>query len=1012
MDKKETMVLENGSSTETSAADEKETLVLVDGSSLAYRSFFALLTTGMRTKTGIPTWAVMGFFMSLFDMIDRQAPHMLAICFDVAAPTFRKEEFAEYKANRLDMPDDLAAQWPLIKRGVEALQIPILEIAGFEADDVIGTVAIKAAREGRRVQILTGDKDAFQLVGDEHELIEVLMPGKNGLGSYKKAEVFAKMGVWPEQIIDYKALCGDNSDNIPGVKGIGPVTAVKLLTEYKTLEAVYENVEALTSKSIKAKLIEGRESAFQSQRLARIVLDVPIDFCYEKCRLVMPDIEEAGKFFKSLQFRSLINRLPICLAKSFSEKGEDIKELEKKLKNIITALEVEPISYKDAMGGDLPEFASGADDETGETTGQEHRPAPAPAIAVPDIVLTKFVSPVDPIIVINEEGLDQLISALFQQSVISLSIETDGTNSLNTDIIGWAFAWGKGLTFEEDGSLVANADVPLSDLQTAYVPVRHRYIGIEQLAPDVVADRLKPILEDKQIGKVAQDAKFVMNVLSRVGITLAPVASDPMLASYIRDPDDKHSLRDQADRLLGYNPSRITDLIGTGKKQIEMAMAPVLKVAPYSADDARITLELTRYYAAIFDEEQRYLLYQMDLPLLGVLARMEQAGVALDRDYLKKLSEEMLIELTRLEKEIFEISGHTFNISSTQQLQKVLFDELGLKTKAKTKTGAGYSTDASVLESLKDEHVIIPKILEYRHLTKLRSTYVEALPKEVLPHDSRLHGEFNQTVAATGRLSSSNPNLQNIPIRSEVGRKIRRAFVTANDDSSLISADYSQIELRMLAHMSGDENLIDAFEKNQDIHARTAMEIFDVPLESVDKNMRSVGKTLNFALIYQQGPFATAQSLGISTKEAQAYIDKYFSRYPKVKGFMTKTVEEARINNYVSTLWGRRRYFANLADRNTNVRRADERAACNAPLQGSAADLMKLAMLELDRQLQERGSKAKLVLQVHDELVLEVPNSELESISEVVRQSMELNQPLSAPLRVDVSVGKTWIDAK
>ncbi len=1011
MDNKETAVLENSnSSLERPQPDEQETLVLVDGSSLAYRSFFALLTTGMRTKTGIPTWAVMGFFMSLFDMIDRQAPHMLAICFDVAAPTFRKEEFADYKANRQDMPDDLAAQWPLIKRGVEALQIPILELAGYEADDVIGTVAIKAAREGRRVLILTGDKDAFQLVGDEKELIEVLMPGKNGLGSYKKAEVFAKMGVWPEQIIDYKALCGDNSDNIPGVKGIGPVTAVKLLTEYKTLEAIYENLENIKAAAVKKKLTEGREVAFQSQRLARIVLDVPIDFSYEKCKLVMPDIEEAGTFFKSLQFRSLINRLPICLAKSFSEKGENVQELEKKLRGIINALEVAPISYKDATGGDLPEFASSAAEDGSETSAQD-RPA-APKVVAPIIELPKIQGPPQPKIVTDEAGLNELTATLSKQSVFSVSVETDSLNTLDSNIIGWSFAWANGIKMEEDNSLVADASELLSDLKTVYVPVRHRYIGVEQLEPDLVAERLRPILENKNIGKVAQDAKSLMNVLSRIDITINPLVSDPMLASYIRDPDDKHSLRDQADRILSYNASRITDLLGTGKKQIDVALAPVDKVAPYAADDARITLELSRYYAAIFDEEQRYLLYQMDLPISGVLARMEQAGVALDREYLKKLSEEMLIELTRLEKEIFEISGHTFNISSTQQLQKVLFDELGLKTKAKTKTGAGYSTDASVLESLKDEHIIIPKILEYRHLTKLRSTYVEALPKEVLPHDSRLHGEFNQTVAATGRLSSSNPNLQNIPIRSEVGRKIRQAFVTSSPDSSLISADYSQIELRMLAHMSGDENLIDAFEKNQDIHARTAAEIFDVPLEQVDSKMRGVGKTLNFALIYQQGPFATAQDLGISTKEAQAYIDKYFSRYPKVKGFMTKTVEEARLNNYVSTLWGRRRYFANLADRNTNVRRADERAACNAPLQGSAADLMKLAMLELDRVLKESGSKAKLVLQVHDELVLEVPNEELESAIELVRKAMELNQPLTAPLRVDVSAGKNWIDAK
>jgi DNA polymerase-1 len=989
---------------------EKESLVLVDGSSLAYRSFFALLTTGMRTKTGVPTWAVMGFFMSLFDTIDRLAPHMLAICFDLSGPTFRHEEFAEYKANRLAMPDDLKVQWPLIKRGVEALNIPILEIPGYEADDVIGTIAKRAANDGRRVVILTGDKDSFQLLDDDNGMIEVVMPGKNGLASYKKHEVFAKMGVWPEQIIDYKALCGDNSDNIPGVKGIGPVTAVKLLTEYKTLENLYEHVEELTSKSVKAKLIEGRKVAFDSQYLARIVLDVPVDLNYDDCKLTMPDLQEAGKFFKSLQFRNLINRLPICLATSFSEKGEDKKEFEKKLKNIINEIEVPPMSFADAAGKEPPSETESEGDESESV--QLKIEVSTVTVVEPTVFLPKISEQPVPEIVTKEDQLDKLVATLSKQEVISIDLKYDGANSLDTEIVGWTFAWGNGLSKEVDGSLLASASTGISDLRTAYVPVRHRYLGVDQLPPDLVAEKLKPILEDQKIGKIAHNAKHQLNILFRTGIHMAPMVSDTMLASYIKNPDHRHTLKDQAELVFGYYMTSINDALGGGKKTIELAMLPVEKVAVFAADDARLGLELSRYYATIFDEEQRYLLYQMDLPLSTVLARMEQTGVAVDKEYLRKLSDEMSIELTRLEREIFDISGYSFNINSTQQLQKVLFDQLGLKTKAKTKGGTGYSTDASVLDTLKDEHIIVPKILEYRHLTKLRSTYVDALPKEILAYDNRLHGEFNQTVAATGRLSSSNPNLQNIPIRTEMGKKIRRAFVTGSPDSSLISADYSQIELRMLAHMSGDETLIDAFEKNQDIHARTAMEIFDVPIEKVDSEMRGVGKTLNFALIYQQGPFATAQSLGISTKEAQNFIDKYFSRLPKVKVFMTKTVEEARLNNYVSTLWGRRRYFNHLHDRNTGVRRADERAACNAPLQGSAADLMKLAMLELDRRLTESGSKAKLVLQVHDELVLEVPDDELEATKQLVRSAMELNQPLAAPLKVDVGAGKNWIDAK
>lgn len=987
--------------------DNKESIVLVDGSSLAYRSFFALLTTGMRTKTGVPTWAVMGFFMSLFDMVDRLTPHMLAICFDLSGPTFRHEEFAEYKANRQEMPDDLVVQWPLIKRGIETLHIPILEVPGYEADDVIGTLAKRAAQDGRKVVILTGDKDSFQLLEDEDGMIEVLMPGKNGLVSYKRHEVFAKMGVWPEQIIDYKALCGDTSDNIPGVRGIGPVTAVKLLTQYKTLENLYEHVEEISG-AVKKKLVEGRELAFASQRLARIVLDVDVDLDYDACKLVMPDVEEAGKYFKSLQFRNLTNRLPICLAKSFSQEGEDTKELEKKLKAVLNTIEVSPLSFADATGKEPSEAVVTEEDSVTQLSIE----VSSVTVVEPSIELPVISGQPEPLIVTTEEQLTDLVSALAHHEVFAIDMIAEGSNSLNTNIIGWALAWGNGLKKEPDGSLSASLAEGITELGTAYIPVRHHYLGVNQLPPDLVAERLKPVLEDPNIGKIANNAKFQLNVLFRLGIKMAPMMSDPMLASYIKNPDNRHTLKDQAEQVFSYSMTRINDALGGGKKTMDVGMAPIDRVAPFVADDARIALELARYYAAIFDEEQRYLLYQMDLPLSTVLAKMEQAGVALDKEYLRKLSDEMSTEMTRLEREIFDISGYSFNINSTQQLQKVLFDQLGLKTKAKTKGGTGYSTDASVLDALKDEHIIVSKILDYRHLTKLRSTYVDALPKEILEYDGRLHGEFNQTVAATGRLSSSNPNLQNIPIRTEMGRKIRRAFITGSPDSSLISADYSQIELRMLAHMSGDETLIDAFEKNQDIHARTAMEIFDVPIESVDSAMRGVGKTLNFALIYQQGPFATAQSLGISTKEAQNFIDKYFARLPKVKTFMNKTVEEARVNNFVSTLWGRRRYFNHLHDRNMGVRRADERAACNAPLQGSAADLMKLAMIELDRKLTESGSNAKLVLQVHDELVLEVPDSELEATKELVRSAMELNQPLSAPLKVDVGAGKNWIDAK
>ncbi|MBU6455894.1 MAG: DNA polymerase I, partial [Cyanobacteria bacterium REEB67] len=475
------------------------------------------------------------------------------------------------------------------------------------------------------------------------------------------------------------------------------------------------------------------------------------------------------------------------------------------------------------------------------------------------------------------------------------------------------------------------------------------------------------------------------------------------------NPDQRHGLKEQAERILGYKMVKIDELIGSGRKQITINFAPLDKVALYAADDARITLELARYYATILSDEQLYLLNEMELPLAAVIARMEQSGVGLDLPYLADFSIELSTDLARLETEIYALAGHGFNINSTQQLQKVLFEELNLKTTGRVKKN---STDASVLESLRSEHEIIGKILEYRHLSKLRSTYVDALPREIIKRDGRLHGRFNQTVTSTGRLSSSDPNLQNIPIRTEVGRRIRRAFIPAHKDSSLISADYSQIELRMLAHMSGDELLIDAFEKNQDIHARTAGEIFDVPIEEVTSDMRRIGKTINFALVYRQGAYATGVDLGITTKEAQAFIDKYFSRYPKVQGFLQKTIDDAKHNKYSQTVWGRRRYFNNINDANGMLRSMDERAACNAPIQGSAADLVKLAMVRLDEELQKAGSRAKLIMQVHDELVLEVPDEDIEATKALLEKAMLLDQPLRVPLKVDFGIAKNWRDAK
>lgn len=998
---------------------DMETLVLVDGSSLAFRSFYALFTSGLRTKTGVPTWAILGFFNSFFDLIERQHPDKIAVCFDTSTPTFRHTQFDGYKANRLDMPAELAIQWPLIKKGIEVLGVPVLELPGFEADDIIGTLAKRYCEAGQRVVVLTGDQDIFQLVDTTCGSVEVLMPGKTGLKLYQRAEVHEKLGVWPEQIIDYKGLCGDTSDCIPGIRGIGPKTAQKLLSDFGTIDGIYENIDKITAKALNEKLRTGKDLAYMSRNLATIDLNVPLELKGGELTMHEPDIDQAGRYFKSLAFKSLVQRIPRALVKLASIPVEENGALELKYIEALNKIEVPPITPQEVGmidDGDGPPHTKKIEKDRQLTleppsSSVDHGLGSAGGVAVveavevvTEVLLIKELPPApklepiaNPLIISKPEDLKELTKKLVAAGQFSVNLETTSSESLNTGIVGISLAWA-----ENEGN---------GPVEAAYIPLGHQTISaIGQMDHDEALAILKPVLESQETGKVAYNAKFEQNVFSLYDIEFAPVSFDPMLASYIINPDNKHGLKEQADRVFNHQMVPQVDILGKGKTQMTVDQVPIERMASYACDDARVSLELARYYAQIMDDEQKYLLHEMEIPLSAVLSRLEQNGVALDLEYLSAFSKELASELTRLESEIYALADGAFNIGSPLQLQKILFEKLGLKASTKTKTG--YSTDASVLESLVNDHPIVSKILEYRHIAKLKSTYVDSFPKQVIERDNRLHGEFNQTVASTGRLSSSNPNLQNIPIRTELGRRIRRSFIAKDKDSSLVSADYSQIELRMLAHMSSDEILIDAFEKDQDIHSRTAMEIFDAAEIDVTSDMRGTGKTLNFALVYQQGAFATAQSLGISNKEAQAFIDKYFSRYPRVKEFLTQTIEEARRNGYVTTLWGRKRYFQRLNDPNNMLRRADERAACNAPIQGSAADLIKLAMIELDRKLRESKSKAKLILQVHDELVLEVPNDELEEVKKLVVDCMQMNQPLKVPLKVDIHSGKNWMEAK
>lgn len=966
-------------------------LFLIDGSSLAFRSFYALITSGMRNATGLPTWAVYGFFNSLFDLIDKRAPHSMAVCFDLAEPTFRHEEFEEYKANRQEMPDDLSVQWPLIKEGVEVFSIPVYELSGWEADDVIGTLAKKAKRErDLDTVIFTGDQDSFQLL-DEH--IQVLMPVREGgVKEFGRQEVFDKLGIWPEQVIDYKGLCGDVSDNIPGVRGIGPKTASQLLGQYKTLEGIYENLDDIKSNSVRTKLIEGKEKAFSSQGLATIRLDVPLQFDFDQCQIKMPDVNRVCEFLRELEFRNLLRRLPRILS-NFNNGTEP--EIDAALLQVPPRARGATRSRAAAQAEKAAKAASKSPDAVQLALLEAPPTVPAEI---------KVLGPVIPAtVVLTTEQLNELVQAAKTGGFLALSPGTVGDVWFDQQVLGIGFATGTGLKLTDNKRLELFG--PWS-VDTWYVPLKHPVT--ESLALELVKETLAPVLGDQQIAKIAFDCKSAAHTLAAIGLSCEPTSFDPMLASYIVNPADRHRLREQANRLLGYD---MQDFVAsTGSKKITPAEVSAVQYAPFAADEVRVALELTKHYLEKLDFDQQELMWGMDLPVASVLMKMEHNGIALDEPFLKELQTELETGIRRLEREIYGLIGYSFNVGSPQQLQQVLFTDLKLPTKGSTRTG--FSTDASVLEALVNAHPVVQKIIDYRELTKLNSTYVVALPRQVSPRDNRLHGEFNQTVAATGRLSSSNPNLQNIPVRTELGSRIRRGFVPAHADNVILSADYSQIELRLLAHMSGDENLIEAFNNDEDIHTRTARMIFDLADDKVTSDHRRIGKTLNFALIYGQSPYATGLALGISTREANTFTQKYNKSFPKVESFKKRVLDEARQRGFVETLWGRRRYFYNLNDANDGIRKADERAAFNAPLQGSAADLMKLAMIKLDDELQSRKLRAELILQVHDELVLDVPKTELAEVEEVIRTAMGLGQPLLVPLKIDVGHGPNWMDAK
>lgn len=947
--------------------NDSKTLILIDGHALAFRQYYALERTNMRTSDGVPTWAVYGFFKAIFDLLKNEdlKPDAIAVAFDVSHKTFRTEAYSDYKCNRSAMPDSMQAQMGLIYEGLRAFNIPIYTKEGFEADDVIGTISQKACELGHKVLILTGDQDAFQLV-DKDGCVKVILPTKGELVEYNWDKIFDKLGVYPNQVIDYKGLRGDVSDCIPGVKGIGEKTAQKLLARYGTLDAILADCENIPEKAVREKICSGIEQAKMSQYLATIVRDLDVNFDFDSAKINLPDVSVVTEFLKKMQFYTFI---------------KNINEILYSFDKIERTAPVKP----DANSSDSMQLGFFAE-------------------AVNEEINKEFKCEFDKKLITDSRDFSDMLKELSSQSLIAFNIYADVKNAVDSKVIGFAFAYNKDIaadkhiTFNDSGFIT----------KTFYIPISHSNIANQLRLEDVITG-LKSLFENETIYKTTHNAKNAYNILRNLGILSESIIFDIALASYVKDPQRNHELDVQSMEHLNYAITPFAPFEKNKKKQISFSDAPVESIVNFSSDESFTILELTKYWINNLDKKELELTYDIEVPLTFVLADMEYNGVSVDEDYLHKLTISMNNQLAKIEGRIYEIAGGVFNINSPRQVGEVLFEKLGLKAKKK-RGKTNYSTNAAVLEELAEEYEIAQLILDYRKFAKLKSTYTEALPALIDRKDNRIHTTYNQTVTATGRLSSSNPNLQNIPVRTEEGNKIRNAFVSGNKENGLIlSADYSQIELRLLAHITQDKHLLEAFNSGVDVHTLTASKVFDVPVEDVTKEMRYKSKAVNFGIIYGQSKYGLAKSLGISNADAETFIEKYFATYPRVKAYMEGTVLEAEEKGFVETIFGRKRYLATeLSSSNGMIREFAKRAAINQPIQGTAADLMKIAMIDFSKKLKENNLKSKMIMQVHDELVVEVVKSELDVVTNLVKEAMELNQPLSVPLVVDVNVGESW----
>ncbi|UCE24526.1 MAG: DNA polymerase I, partial [Candidatus Zixiibacteriota bacterium] len=837
----------------------KKTVYLIDGSALFYRAYFAFIRNPLINSKGENTSATFGFVNSLLKIINDEKPDHIAIAFDTKEPTFRHEMYEEYKSTRAKMPDELVEQLPRIRQAVEALNIASYEQEGYEADDIIGTMARRAEKEGCRVWCVTGDKDFFQLVNDN---ISIYNPkGSSGEPDrFGPEEVKEKFGVYPDKVVDKLALMGDSSDNVPGVPGVGPKTADALLEQFGSLDEVLKNHEKIKAKGTRQKVADNIDSARLSRDLVIIKTDMAIDFALDDIRTKEVNFELAKELFLELEFNRLLKQLMP------DSEGEDIPD---------KAPDAKKVSYNRI-----------------KTVGE----------------------------------LRKLVKSMSAKKEIAVDTETTSLDPLTAGLVGVSLCDRAGTAH--------------------YIPLGHSTDENQNLPFDQAIAELKKLLENPKVQKFGQNIKYDLHVLRRHGIDIQPIGFDTMLASYVLDPSGRdNSLNFLAMKHFDYKMQPISDLIGSGKSQKTFDIVPVKKATFYAAEDADYTFRLRGALApAIDDHEMNNLYYNIELPLIRVLADMEQAGIRVDTGFLEKLSGEMEGKIDNLRDEIYEVAGTEFNINSTQQLSHILFEKLNLPTKGKTAKKTGYSTDVKVLEELAEIHPFPQLILDYRQLAKLKSTYVDAIPRLVNPETGRVHTSFNQTIAATGRLSSTDPNLQNIPVRTEEGRQIRKAFIPADDDHTLLVADYSQIELRVLAHYSGDKGLIKAFNEREDIHARTAAEVYGVNIKKVTPEMRRAAKTANFAVIYGVSAFGLSQQSELTVEESKEFIETYFERYPGIKKYMDDMKQTARDKGYVTTLFNRRRYLPEIHAKNFNVRQFAERIAINTPIQGTAADMIKVAM--------------------------------------------------------------------